>query len=187
MPGTSSGRKTRPDPADGMVKVWDPLVRLFHWSLVGLLAFSFFTGDEWKSAHIVSGYCVAGLIALRLIWGVVGTRHARFSSFVARPRTVVSFLKDTLQLRARRYLGHNPAGGAMVLLLLAAVCAIALTGYMQTTDAYWGVAWVENAHKTLVYLTLGLVVLHVGGVILASLEHRENLVRAMITGWKRKN
>lgn len=186
MPGTSSGRDMRPEPEGGMIKVWDPLVRLSHWSLVLLFAFSFMTGDEWKSAHIVSGYAVAGLIAVRLVWGVIGTRHARFSSFVAGPGTIATFLKDTLHLRAKRYVGHNPAGGAMVLVLLAAISGIALTGYMQTTDAYWGIAWVENAHKALVYLTLGLVGLHIGGVILASVEHRENLVRAMVTGWKRR-
>ena len=89
-------------------------------------------------------------------------------------------------MRARRYIGHNPAGGAMVILLIAMISGIVTTGYMMTTDTWWGIEWVEDVHKTLVYATLGLIVLHVAGVILASIEHRENLVRAMITGWKRR-
>jgi cytochrome b len=168
-----------------MVRVWDPLVRLFHWSLVGLFAFSYFTGDEWKSAHIYSGYAIAGLIAFRVVWGLVGSRHARFSDFLYSPLTVLRFLADTARMRARRYLGHNPAGGMMVLALLATIAVIATSGYMMTTDAYWGVEWVGELHETAVYVAIGLVGLHILGVILASVEHRENLARAMITGQKR--
>ncbi|MGR6468701.1 cytochrome b/b6 domain-containing protein [Rhizobium sp. PAMB 3182] len=166
-------------------KVWDPFVRLFHWSLVGFFAFSYLTGDEWKSAHILSGYVIAGLIAFRVLWGLVGTEHARFSTFIYRPSTVLGFLRDTARMRARRYLGHNPAGGAMVIALLVMIATIATTGYMMTTDAYWGVEWVGELHEGAVNVTLGLVGLHILGVILASFEHRENLVRAMITGRKR--
>ncbi|MBR0554718.1 cytochrome b/b6 domain-containing protein [Ciceribacter sp. L1K23] len=183
MPGTASGRIARPD----LVKVWDPLVRLFHWSLVGFFAFSFLTGDEWKSAHIISGYIIAALICVRLLWGVIGSEHARFSSFVYSPVTVARFLADSVAMRAKRYVGHNPAGGVMVIALLLMVSGIVTTGYMMTTDAYWGIEWVEDTHKTLVYSTLVLIALHVGGVIFASIEHRENLVRSMITGWKRRH
>jgi cytochrome b len=168
-----------------MVRVWDPVVRIFHWSLVGLFAFSYFTGDEWKRAHIYSGYAIIGLLAIRLIWGFVGSRHARFTDFVRGPRTVLGFLRDSLFMRARRYIGHNPAGGAMVIALLLFISGIVTTGYMMTTDAYWGIEWVEDTHKILVYATLGLVVLHVCGVVLGSVEHKENLVRAMLTGRKR--
>ena len=178
--------RAEPGRAGSMIRVWDPLVRIFHWSLVALFTFSFFTGDEWKKAHILSGYAIAGLMAVRLVWGVVGTRHARFASFLYSPRTILSFLKDSLAFRARRYVGHNPAGGAMVILLLTMLSGIVTTGYMMTTDAYWGVEWVEDTHKVLVYSTLALVALHVAGVIFASLEHRENLVRAMVTGRKRE-
>lgn len=181
MPGTASGRISRP----AVVKVWDPLVRLFHWSLVGFFAFSYLTGDEWKSAHIISGYVIAGLIAFRVLWGLFGSHHARFSSFVYSPLTVLSFLLDTARMRAKRYVGHNPAGGAMVVALLLMIAGIATSGYMMTTDTFWGVEWVEEAHEIFVYATLALVALHICGVVLASLEHGENLVRAMITGWKR--
>ncbi|KQV38012.1 MULTISPECIES: cytochrome b/b6 domain-containing protein [unclassified Rhizobium] len=183
MPGSVSGCQQRPE----RLKVWDPVVRVFHWALVGFFTFSFFTGDEWKSAHILSGYTIGSLVAIRVIWGLFGSEHARFVNFVHSPATVLRFLADTARMRARRYIGHNPAGGAMVIALLLAISGIVTTGYMMTTDAYWGVEWVENTHKTLVYSTLVLIVLHITGVVLASVEHRENLVRAMITGWKRRS
>lgn len=167
------------------VRVWDPLVRLFHWSLVGLFAFAFLTGDEWESAHIWAGYAIAALLGFRLIWGIAGPREARFVSFFYRPRTVLGFLKDTARLRARRYLGHNPAGGAMVMALLATIATIAGTGFMMTTDMFWGVGWVKDAHEIAANFALVLIALHVAGVVLASFEHGENLVRAMVTGRKR--
>ncbi len=177
--------RERPGRSD-QIKVWDPLVRIFHWSLVALFTFSFFTGDEWKSAHILSGYAIGALLVIRTFWGLVGTRHARFGSFIYSPRTIMVFLKDSLSMKARRYVGHNPAGGAMVILLIVMIAGIATTGYMMTTDTFWGIEWVEDVHKALVYSTLGLIALHIAGVVLASLEHRENLARAMITGWKRR-
>lgn len=172
--------------SEDRVKVWDPLVRVFHWSLVCLFTLSFITGDEWTWLHIRSGYAIAALLAVRIIWGFIGTHHARFRSFLYSPASILGFLRDTLAFRARRYLGHNPAGGVMVMALLAMLCGIVTTGYMMTTDRYWGVEWVEDTHKLLVYSTLGLIALHIAGVILASIEHRENLVRAMLTGWKRR-
>ncbi|VVT09496.1 cytochrome b/b6 domain-containing protein [Hoeflea sp. EC-HK425] len=167
------------------VRVWDPLVRIFHWSLVGLFTFAFLTGDEWQKPHEVAGYIIAGLIAFRVIWGFAGTRHARFSSFIYRPSTVAGFLADTMRMKARRYLGHNPAGGLMVLGLLLAIAVISLSGWMMTTDAYWGVGWVQELHEAAAFSAVGLVALHVGGVLVASFEHGENLVRAMVTGRKR--
>jgi len=167
------------------VKVWDPLVRVFHWSLVGLFAFAFLTGDEWDRPHEIAGYAVAGLIGFRLVWGLIGTKHARFSSFIYRPSTVIGFVKDSLFLRAKRYLGHNPAGGAMVIALLIMLTFVTVTGIMMTSNAFWGEDWVEELHGFAAYATLALVGLHVIGVIFASFEHGENLVRAMVTGRKR--
>ena len=167
------------------VKVWDPLVRLFHWSLVGLFTFAFLTGDEWDRPHELAGYGVAALIALRVIWGFVGTRHARFSDFLYHPQTVIGFLKDSLLLRAKRYVGHNPAGGAMVVALLLMLALVTATGIMMTSNTFWGEEWVEELHEFAANGTLALIVLHVVGVIVASLEHGENLARAMITGRKR--
>jgi cytochrome b len=174
-----------PAPRRSEVKVWDPLVRIFHWGLVAAFLAAWATGDEIKRVHVMAGYVVIGLVIFRIVWGFIGTRRARFVDFVRGPRAVTSYLSDTARLRARRYLGHNPAGGAMIIALLVMLCIIGATGYMMTTDAFWGVAWVEDAHEAAVNLTLGLVVLHVLGVFVASYEHGENLARAMITGRKR--
>jgi cytochrome b len=167
------------------VKVWDPFVRIFHWSLATLFLVAYATGDEIERVHVAAGYAIAGLIAARVVWGFVGPRHARFGSFVRSPRAVLAYLRDIVLLRAPRCIGHNPAGGAMIVALLAALAGTAVTGYMMTTDAYWGSEWVEGAHKVLANLTLGLVVAHVLGVLAASFAHRENLVRSMVTGRKR--
>lgn len=183
MPGSVAAREERPE----RIRVWDSVVRLFHWALVGFFGFSFLTGDEWKTAHILSGYVIGSLVAIRVLWGFFGSEHARFVNFVRDPATVLGFLSDTARMRAKRYIGHNPAGGFMVIALLLMIAGIVTTGHMMTTDTYWGVEWVEETHKTFVYVTLGLIVLHSLGVLLASIEHRENLVRAMITGWKRRN
>lgn len=167
------------------VRVWDPFVRMFHWGLVAAFLAAWATGDEMKQVHIVAGFCVIALVAFRIAWGFIGTKHARFTNFVRGPRMVTSYLRDTATLRARRYLGHNPAGGAMIVALLIMLSIIGGTGFMMTTDAFWGVAWVQDIHEAAVSLTLGLAVLHVLGVVVASYEHGENLVRAMITGRKR--
>ena len=169
------------------IKVWDPLVRVFHWSLATLFLAAYATGEDAGQVHIAAGYAIAGLIALRIGWGFVGPRHARFSNFVRSPREVLAYLRDVALLRAPRYLGHNPAGGAMIIALLVMLVGTATTGYMMTTDAFWGAKWVEEIHETFANLTVGLVVLHVLGVLLSSFLHGENLVKSMITGRKRRS
>ncbi len=188
--GVEAGGSVPPAPAvpvEGAedVRVWDPLVRLFHWLLVTAFITAWVTGDELKSVHIYAGYTIIGLLAVRVLWGLFGSTHARFSDFIYHPATTLGYLADMVRLRARRYLGHNPAGGMMVLALIGMLSAITATGYMMTTDAYWGVRWVQETHETLVNITLVLIGLHLAGVAFASLEHRENLVKAMITGRKR--
>ncbi|MEQ8390187.1 MAG: cytochrome b/b6 domain-containing protein [Thalassospira sp.] len=168
------------------VKVWDPFVRLFHWGLAASFAIAWVTADEWDSLHHWAGYAAAALIGLRLVWGLIGTRYARFTQFIKRPSETKQYLGDILQGRERRYVGHNPAGAAMIVALLLAMSGCALTGWMYTTDAFWGVDWVEETHEFLANGLLALVLLHIAGVILASLRHHENLIRAMITGRKRR-
>ncbi|AKI00029.1 cytochrome b [Hoeflea sp. IMCC20628] len=185
MAAVTTTMETGDTQSPATVRVWDPLVRIFHWSLVGLFSFAFLTGDEWQVPHETAGYIIAGLIAFRVLWGLVGSRHARFSSFIYGPSTVAGFVADTVRLKAHRYLGHNPAGGLMVLGLLLANSVISLSGWMMTTDAYWGVKWVGELHEGAAFAALGLVALHIGGVVLASFEHGENLVCAMFTGKKR--
>lgn len=167
------------------VRVWDPLVRVFHWSLVAAFFTAFFTGEDVFNVHETAGYIAGGLVAFRVVWGLVGPRHARFTDFVRGPGTILGYLRDAMAMRAERHVGHNPAGGAMIVLLLLAVGYMAVTGYMMTTDAYWGVAWVAESHIAVAYVTLGLIALHLGGVILASINHGENLARAMLNGRKR--
>lgn len=167
------------------VKVWDRFVRVFHWSVVLLFVLAYATGDEVERVHVAAGYAIAALVALRIGWGILGPPHARFRSFVRPPREVLAYLRDAALLRAPRYLGHNPAGGAMIVALLTLLGATGVTGYAMTTDALWGAKWLEEVHESLANLTVGLVVLHVLGVLIASFEHRENLVRAMINGRKR--
>ncbi len=167
------------------VKVWDPFVRAFHWSLAALFLLAYVTGDEIEQVHIVAGYTIAGLLALRIVWGIVGPRHARFTDFVRSPRAVLAYARDVALLRAPRYLGHNPAGGIMVLALIVMLAGTCITGYMMTTDAYWGSEAFEEVHEVFANLTIGLIVVHIIGVLIASFEHRENLVKAMITGRKR--
>lgn len=175
-----------PAEAGRTIGVWDPLVRLFHWSLVVAFVTAWATGDELQILHEGAGYTIVGLLVIRAIWGFVGTTHTRFSDFVYRPSTVIGYLIDTVRLRAKRYLGHNPAGGAMVVALLLMLALISVTGIMMTTDAYWGIEWVAEAHELAANLTVVLIGLHLVGVLVASVEHRENLVRAMITGRKRR-
>lgn len=168
------------------IRVWDPLVRLFHWSLVAAFVVAWLSGEEARSLHLAAGYTIVGLLSLRIVWGFVGTAHARFSDFVHRPSVVIGHLLDAARFRAGRYLGHNPAGGAMILALMGMLAATCVTGIMMTTDAYWGVGWVEEAHELAANLAIVLVGLHLVGVFAASVEHRENLVKAMVTGRKRR-
>jgi cytochrome b len=167
------------------VRVWDPLVRIFHWSLVASFAVAWISADEWDDLHIWAGYTAAALIAFRLVWGLIGPRYARFTQFLRAPGAVAAYLKDLVSGRERRYLGHNPAGAAMILALILSLTALCLTGWMTTLDMFWGEDWVEEIHEALANLLLVLVGLHLAGVVLASLKHHENLVRAMITGRKR--
>ncbi len=180
------------------IRVWDPLVRFFHWSLVTAFVIAFITEDELLTLHSWAGYLILALLAVRIVWGFVGTRYARFSNFVYRPRTIKGFLKDTLRFRARRYIGHNPAGGAMVMLLIISLLMTAGSGVLlfgaaeqSGPLAHWfaqsGSAWadpLEEVHEFFANFTLLLVVIHVAGVIIESLIHRENLVSSMISGFK---
>ena len=110
------------------IKVWDPLVRLFHWSLVATFTIAWLTGDEESRLHELAGYAVIGLVLIRIAWGFVGTRYARFSDFVYRPSVALSYARDLTLGKSKRYLGHNPLGGVMVLALLASLLAAGITG-----------------------------------------------------------
>lgn len=183
------------------VSVWDPFVRIFHWALVAAFVIAYLTEDDFLTIHTWAGYSIAGLLMFRIVWGLIGTKHARFTDFVFAPREVVKFLKDTFSLRAKRYLGHNPAGGAMVILLMCSliitVCSGLITLGLEEGEGpfasllvnwsyFWG-EWFEEIHEFFANFTLFLVFVHIAGVVVESLIHRENLITAMLNGKKRPN
>jgi cytochrome b len=188
------------------VRIWDPLIRVVHWLLAAGVLIDWAT-DEPRWMHVWLGYLAGALVILRIAWGFVGPENARFVSFVRGPRAVFDYLAGLIRFSSKRYLGHSPAGGAMIVALLIMIAATVGTGMAnlaadQGTGPLSGViAKVERpprvlgvrrpqlvmkqVHETVANITLVFVVLHVFGVALASFAHRENLVRAMITGQKR--
>nr|WP_290917389.1 cytochrome b/b6 domain-containing protein [Hyphomonas sp. 34-62-18] len=205
------------------VRVWDPVVRIGHWAIVIAFFTAYLSGDEFQGIHHWAGYTVASLVVIRLVWGLLGTRHARFSSFVTGPRAVFRYLRGLVSGKADRHLGHNPAGAAMIIALLLALAGTTLSGMsllaveegrgplagivatqqdgpdpVQKTRSYsdddendyeygddGSGEVLETVHSAFTYLTLGLVALHILGVVASSFAHRENLVRAMFTGRKK--
>ncbi len=201
-------------PLPNETRVWDPVVRIFHWSLVAAFTIAWLTGEEESRLHELAGYVVIGLVLIRVVWGFVGTKYARFRDFVYRPSTVLAYARDILTGKSKRYLGHNPLGGMMVIALLLSLLAASVTGLAlqsakEGTGPFAAItartsvtlpavisravaddddegteeAWKE-LHEFFANLSLLLVALHIAGVIVGSLAHRENLVRAMFTGRK---
>ncbi len=179
--------KSRPSPAPDarIVRVWDPLVRVFHWGVAASFFVAWFSAHSTEAVHHIAGYTALGLVALRVVWGFLGTTYARFAQFLRHPTTVAGYLKAIAAGNECRYVGHNPAGGAMVVTLMLVMAGTAASGWMMTTDRYWGVAWVAELHSLLAHGLLLLVAVHFCGVLLASYRHRENLIAAMISGRKR--
>ncbi len=164
--------------------VWDIPTRLFHWSLAASFAGAFLTSESerLRDLHVACGYTVVGLIMFRLLWGLVGSRHARFRDFVRGPATIAAYTRDLLRGRPPHHLGHNPLGGLAILAMLALGLLTGASGWLTYNEV--GGEWLEEAHEVLAGTMLGVVVVHVIGVLVSSLLHRENLVRAMITGRK---
>jgi len=172
-------------PGARRVHTWDPFVRAFHWSLVTLVALDAFILDPERQPHEFVGYAIASLIVLRLVWGFVGGRNARFSAFP--PSMAAAKRHASALVRGEKeppHESHNPLGALMVYNLLASLALITATGVAMKSDAFWGVKWVEEAHEVLVNWLLISVGLHVAGVIIETRRSGVNLVRAMVTGWK---
>lgn len=164
--------------------VWDPFIRLFHWSLVGLFAANaLFTEDE-SALHEWVGYAAVTLIALRLFWGLIGPRHARFTDFMPSPRAALQQVQEIATGRRCVRLGHTPLGALMILNLLVTILLIGATGYMMTTNAFWGIGWVEETHEVLVGWAEVSIVVHIAAVIWESVRTGVNLPRAMVSGVK---
>jgi len=167
------------------ILVWDVPTRLFHWSLAISFALAYLTGDSerCRDIHVMAGYAAAALIAFRLVWGIVGTAYARFASFAYGPRRVAAYLRSILSGHPEHYIGHNPAGGWVIFGLIGLMLLTAATGYAVWRE--WGGDSFEGLHEAAANVILALVGVHIAGVVVASLLHRENLVRSMITGRKR--
>ena len=167
------------------VRVWDLPTRIFHWSLATAFLVAFVTSESEKlrDIHVIAGYSLAGLIGFRILWGFVGGAHSRFADFLPTPGKVVDYLKSLLRGRPQHYVGHNPAGAVAIFLLLAFGLVAATSGYAAYNEI--GGHFMEELHEAAANGMMALVIIHVAGVIVSSWLHHENLVRAMITGWKR--
>ena len=179
-----------------LIKVWDLPLRIFHWLLVAGFVIAYLTEDDLLTVHVWAGYLVFGLLLFRLVWGFIGNDYARFSNFLCSPVKSVVYVKEVVALKSKRYLGHNPAGAAMILLLLISLLLTTLTGFAvygadqgagplaniigSRNEKLW-----EEAHEFLANLTLVLVFVHIAGVVVESFIHRENLAKAMWHGYKK--
>ncbi len=195
MQSSDQVRAQRTAPRE--VYVWDPFVRAFHWTLVIAFTIAYILTDEdVLQVHVWAGYVVGALVVARVIWGFAGPPHARFSDFVYAPATALRYVRDLVLFKAKRHLGHSPGGGAMIVLLLLFLAATVVTGLIvyggdQQAGPLAGMFTeefgesFEEVHELIANITLALVLAHVAAVVLASFVFRENLPRAMVTGYKR--
>jgi cytochrome b len=167
------------------IRVWDLPTRVFHWSLVASFAIAFLTSDSEKlrDVHVLAGYALAALIAFRLVWGFVGGGYSRFAEFLPTPRKLIDYLKSLTNGKPQHYVGHNPAGAVAIFLLLGCGIVAAASGWATYEDL--GGHFMEELHEGAANGMMAIVVIHVAGVIVSSWLHGENLVLAMITGWKK--
>ena len=173
--------------APDMVKVWDWPLRAFHWSLAFFVLLAWFTAGKFDGLHRFAGYSVIVLISFRIGWGLFGTRFSRFHAIRRRLRAAPAYLWNLRHGRAGRYRGLNPAGTAMLVAMLLLLAVSTVTGWMSTTVRFFGVPWVEDTHGYVSDAVIVLAVVHVLGVLVMCVLQGENLVRAMITGWKRRH
>ncbi len=171
-------------PTPRRVLVWDAPVRVFHWLMVLSFAGAYVTAESerFRLLHVTLGYTLAGLVIFRLVWGLAGTRHARFSDFVRGPAAIWRYLRSLVGGRAEHHVGHNPAGALAIVLLLGLSLAVTASGFVLYNQLSG--EWMEDVHEAAANLMLAVVLVHVAGVAVSSWLHRENLVGAMITGRK---
>jgi cytochrome b len=166
------------------IRVWDAPVRVFHWLLVLSFVGAYLTAESevWRLVHVTLGYTLGGLLVFRLVWGIIGTRYARFSNFVRGPGAVIRYLKSIKAKQPEHHLGHNPAGAVAIVLLILLGLGITATGYITYNDL--GPGWIGELHDLLANAMVLVIIGHLVGVVTASLQHKENLVRSMVTGFK---
>ncbi len=165
--------------------IWDPLVRAGHWLLVISVLSAWLTRHAPGRWHEWLGYAAWFIVAVRCVWGWIGSPHAPFRDFVRGPRATWSYTRAMLKRQEPASVGHNPLGGWMVVSLLLVLLVVCASGWLYTTDRFWGVAWVDRLHSTSSDVLIALIALHVLGVLYASQRHQENLIGAMIHGRKR--
>ena len=173
-------------PADvpRRILVWDAPVRVFHWLLALCFAGAYATAESesWRLLHVTLGYTFGGLLVFRLLWGLVGTRHARFRSFVKGPAAVRDYLRGLFSRHPAHHVGHNPAGALAIVAILGLGLALAASGFVLYEELAGD--WVEDMHEVLGNALLLVVGLHILGAIVSSRLHHENLVASMVTGRK---
>ena len=168
------------------IRVWDPLVRLFHWSLVAGVAANLFLTEEGGTTHQWIGYGIAGLIGIRIVWGFIGPWSARWKNFWPTPSRLKQALRPHSAATHSANITHTAPGAVMMLTLLALLIGLAVTGYMmEETTRFWGVGWVKETHEVMANALLLLVPLHVIGAIVESIKKRDNLIGGMVHGYRR--
>jgi cytochrome b len=184
--GTQISESGAAETAHRRIRVWDPLVRIFHWTVaLGTIA-NLTVLRNVEDPHVYLGYAMVGALTVRLVWGFVGKGHARFSAFVLGPKAVVQYGSALIARREPRYVGHNPAGAVMMLVLMILIAGMGVTGWMMGSDQFWGEPWVEELHETLANIIIGAAVLHVLAAVVESVRHKENMPWSMVTGYKRQ-
>lgn len=173
-------------PAPQAVKVWDAPVRAFHWTLVACVLTDFFVLDDGDAAHRWIGYAAAALVAWRVLWGFIGSEHARFADFFPTPSRVHEHLQALLRRHPAPSVGHNPLGALMILALMACVLLLGASGWLMTTDAFWGEDWLEDVHEALADALMVLAGLHAAAAVVMGRVERTRLVKAMFTGVKER-
>lgn len=166
------------------ILIWDLPTRVFHWTLVVCFIGAILTkeSERYRLFHVTFGYTMMGLVVFRIVWGLIGTKYAKFSSFFFAVKQVKQYLEGLLRKRPVHYLGHNPLGSIAIYLILTSVLVISVSGYCIYNDI--GPNWYAKAHEISANFLIGLVLIHIFGVAISSLFHQENLVSAMITGFK---
>ncbi|WFU49876.1 cytochrome b/b6 domain-containing protein [Sinorhizobium terangae] len=167
------------------VLVWDPIVRLFHWGVVLCCALDLFLLAPGKAAHRYVGYAALLLLAVRFVWGFIGTRYARFADFVRAPPVVLRYARAAATGTAERHIGHNPAAGWMMVLLMALLAVVIVSGWLTTLDAFWGNETLEEAHEFVANSIMVLAGVHAAAAIFESWHLKENLIWSMVTGRKK--
>lgn len=162
-------------------RIWDPVIRLFHWLVASLFLLNYFVFEAGEDNHNMAGYIIAGAIAVRAVWGFIGTTHARFSQFFPTPARLARFIKNPSS-RHQPQDGHNVLGSVMVIFMLLLLVTVCVSGYLQTTDAFWGEEWPQVLHEWAANLMLAAVGVHVVAVVVIQKMTQIPLIKPMITG-----